>query len=157
MRAYSEFYSLLSTIQSKATSFPSLLVISKEHLYGQPGITTDLEAFRHAVKLLQLLLSQVPPVKLKVRFDAFLVDGLGDDRPSLLYAPCKQNLLRSLTLGLCKSKKCFVGIKRRIRAAEAGVSCAMDTFRGVVFDELWRRIVGVDLDLIDSRDNLRKI
>jgi hypothetical protein len=88
---------LLSTILNKSDN---LLIIPKENFNGQPSITADLEAFWHTVQLLQLLLSQIPPIELKVRLNAFLVDRLGNNRPSFLNTPCEQYLLRSLSLCL---------------------------------------------------------
>lgn len=33
----------------------------------------------------------------------------------------------------------------------------MNAFGGVVFDELWGGVVGVDFDLVDSRNNLKRV
>jgi hypothetical protein len=33
----------------------------------------------------------------------------------------------------------------------------VDAFRGVVFDELWGRVIRVDLDLVNSRYNLKLV
>jgi hypothetical protein len=33
----------------------------------------------------------------------------------------------------------------------------VDAFRGVVFDELWGRVIRVDLDLVNSRYDLKLV
>jgi hypothetical protein len=33
----------------------------------------------------------------------------------------------------------------------------MNPFRGVIFDELWGRVVGMDLDLVDGRNDLKVV
>jgi hypothetical protein len=96
---------LLSTISSQKSN---LFIIPKEDLDRQPSITADFEAFWHAIYLLHLLLGQFPPVKLKIRFNTFFVDRLGNNRPPLLKTPCEQYLLRSLSFFFGNSKESLI-------------------------------------------------
>jgi len=51
----------------------------------------------------------------------------------------------------------LVGVKGRVCAPQAGISSAVDSFRGVVLDEFWRGVVWVDLNLVYCWDNLRDV
>ena len=83
----------------KHSSFSThLLVIAKEHLNGEPGVTADLEAVLEVVKLANLIGGQVPAIDIKVALNARLADGLGNDTPALLDTPDEEHLLRSLAL-----------------------------------------------------------
>lgn len=75
-----------------------LLVIAKEDLDRQPGVTADLEALRQRVDLLHLLVGQLPAIKLEVAHDAGCCDGLGDDAGAALETPHEQDLLNGLAL-----------------------------------------------------------
>jgi hypothetical protein len=144
----------LSTISSQSSN---LFIIPEEDLDRQPSITADFEAFWHTVQLLHLLLGQFPPFKLKVRFNTFFVDRLGNNRPPLLKTPCEQYLLRSLSFFFGNSKESLIRVQRGVRAAEAGVAGAVNAFRGVVRNEFRGRVVWMEFDLVDSRDNLKEI
>jgi len=131
-----------------------LLVIPEENLDWQPSIPTDLETIWQTIQLLNLLSSQIPTIKLKIRLNSLLVNGLGNDGPALLHTPCEEYLLRSLALGLGEAEESLVLVERGVGATEAGVSGAVDTLGGVVCYELWGGVVGVEFDLVDCWDDL---
>lgn len=62
----------------------------------------------------------------------------------------------SLALRLSKGKESLVFVEGRVGATEAGVTGAVDSFGGVVGDELWGGVVGVEFDLVDCWDDLQK-
>jgi hypothetical protein len=76
----------------------TLLVITKEDLDREPGVTADLEALRQRVDLLHLLVGQLPAVKLEVAHNAGGGDGLGDNAGAALETPHEQDLLYGLAL-----------------------------------------------------------
>lgn len=77
-----------------------LLVITKKDLDRQPIVCADLEAIRQVVELVDLFLRQFPSVEVEVALDALRRDRLGDNVPTLLDTPQKQDLLRCLAPGL---------------------------------------------------------
>lgn len=70
------------------------LIIAKEHFDWQPAIATDLESFLNAVQRLDLVVCQVPAVKVEVGLDARFCHTLGQHAEALLQAPLDQYLLR---------------------------------------------------------------
>jgi len=131
-----------------------LLVITEEDLNRQPGVTADLEAVLQAIKLSNLIVRQGQAINLIVAINAGLVDGLGDDTPTLLDTPDQQNLLRSLTLLLSELQKCRVLVQRRVGRAKAGVASGVDALGGVIGNQLGRGVVGVQLDLVNGGNDL---
>lgn len=59
-----------------------------------------------------------------------------------------------LALGLGHREKGLVAVERRVGAAEAGVSGAVDALGLAVLDELGGWVVGVEFDLVNSWDDL---
>lgn len=106
------------------------------------------------VQLFHLLVSQVPTVEIKVAIDTGLVHGLGDDAPALLHTPHKQHLLGSFTLLLRELQQGWVLVERRVGGSQARVTGAVNALGGVVRNKLGRGVVGVQLDLVDGRDDL---
>jgi hypothetical protein len=139
----------------KHSSFSTyLLVIAKEHLDGQPSITTDLEAVLKVVKLVNLIISQLPAVDIKVALNASLVDRLRNDTPALGDTPNQEDLLGSLALVLGNLEEGRVLVQGRVGGAQAGVTGGVDALGGVVGDQLGGGVVGVQLDLVDGGDDL---
>jgi len=64
-----------------------LLVVAKEDLDWEPAVTADLEAVWEVAQSLELLVGQLPAVKLEVALDSRLGDGLGDDTGTTLETP----------------------------------------------------------------------
>jgi hypothetical protein len=133
-----------------------LLIIPQEHFdtFWQPCIITDFKSFRQRVNSFHLFLSQVPSVKIKVCFNPRCSNRFWDNRPALLEAPHEKYLLNCFALILCDGSKLLILVQRRIRTAKTGVSGAMDAFGAVVRDEFRRRVVGVEFDLVHSRNDL---
>jgi hypothetical protein len=131
-----------------------LFVISKEDLDRQPVIAANLEAIRQTGQLLELLVCQVPSIQIKVALNALLGDRLGNHVPAVLDTPLEQTLLWRLALGLGYREQGLVLIERRVGTAQARVACHVDSLILAVLDQLGRRVVGVQLDLIDSGDDL---
>lgn len=75
-------------------------IVPEEDLDWQPIIPAYLESIRQVIQLLDLLIRQTPPIKVKVCLNTLLVHTFGDNRPTLLDTPCKKHLLGSLALGL---------------------------------------------------------
>ena len=131
-----------------------LLIITKENLDGEPAVTADLETVLQVVQLVDLIGSQIPAIKLKVGVNASLVDRLGDDTPALLDTPLEQDLLRGLALLLRELQKSRVLVERGVRGAKTGVAGRVDALGGVVRHQLGRGVVGMQLDLVHSGDDL---
>lgn len=139
----------------KHSSFSTyLLVIAEEHLNGEPSVTADLEAVLEVVKLANLIGSQVPAVDIKVALNARLADGLGNDTPALLDTPNEEHLLRSLALLLRNLEEGRVLVQGGVGGTQAGVTGGVNALGGVVGNQLGGGVVGVQLDLVDSRHNL---
>lgn len=138
------------------TSHPyfNLLVIAEEDLDRQPAVTADLEAVLEVIKLVDLLISEGQAIDLEVALNAGLADGLGDDTPALLDTPDEQNLLGSLALLLSELEKSGILVERRVGGAKARVSGRVDTLGSVVSNQLGRGVVGVQLDLVHSGNDL---
>jgi hypothetical protein len=62
--------------------------------------------------------------------------------------------LGRLALGFCERQEGFVFVEGRVGGAEAGVAGAVDSFGGVVGDELGGWVVGVEFDLVYCWDDL---
>jgi hypothetical protein len=105
-----------------------LFIVSKKHLDRQPSITTNLEPIRQSVQFFDLLICQLPTLKLKVRLNTLLVDGLRDHRPAFLKTPCEQHLLWSLAFRFGDCEKGLIRVEGRVGAAEAGVAGAVNSF-----------------------------
>jgi hypothetical protein len=103
-----------------------LLVVTEEDLDGQPGVTADLEALGQRVNGLDLLVSQLPSVKLEVALDALSRDRLGDDAGSTLETPDQENLLDGLALLLGELLELLVLVERRVGGTKAGVGGGVD-------------------------------
>lgn len=73
----------------------------------------------------------------------------------MLETPHEENLLHGLALALCDVQQLLVLVERRVGAAQAGVTSAVDTLGSAVSDELGRWVIWVEFDLIDRRDDLR--
>lgn len=146
----SKAYVLIKTLRPNF----HLLVIAEEDLDGQPTVTADLEAVLEVIKLVDLLISEVPAVNLEVTVNARLANGLGNNAPSLLDTPDEQNLLGSLALLLGDLEKGGILVKGRVGRAEARVSSGVDTLGSVVRNQLGRGVVRVQLDLVDSGHDL---
>lgn len=131
-----------------------LLVITKEDLDRKPVVTADLETVGQVVQRLDLVLRELPAVQLEVLLNALLVDGLGDDTPALLQTPQKQNLLGSLALLLRQRQEGLVLVQRRVGRSQARVTCAVDALLLVIGDQLGRWVIGVQLNLVDRRNDL---
>jgi hypothetical protein len=69
----------------------------------------------------------------------------------MLQAPQQQTLLHAHALLLRQIQQRLVLVQRRVRAAEARVTRAVDVLLLAVGDELRGRVVGVQLDLVDGR------
>ena len=91
-----------------------LLVVTKEDLNRQPRVTADLESLRQRVNDLDLVVCQLPSVKLEVALDALSRDRLGDDTGTALQTPNKQDLLDGLALLLGELLELLVLVKRRV-------------------------------------------
>lgn len=131
-----------------------LLIVAEEDLDGEPVVTADLEAVLQVVKLVDLVGSQLIAVKLEVGVNARLADGLGDDTPSLLQTPQKEHLLGSTALLLGQLQQGRVLVQRRVGGTQAGVAGGVDALGGVVSNQLGRRVVGVQLNLVDGGHDL---
>jgi hypothetical protein len=131
-----------------------LLVIAEENLDGEPCVTADLEAVLEVVELVDLIVSQVPAVDVKVALNARLADGLGNDTPALLDTPNQEDLLRSLALLLGDLEESRILVQGGVGGAQAGVTGRVDALGGVVGDQLGGGVVGVQLDLVDGRHDL---
>ena len=90
----------------------TLLVIAEEDLDGQPGVAANLEALGQRVNNLDLVVSQLPAIKLEVSLDALLRDRLGYDAGATLQTPNKENLLDSLALFLGELLELLVLVER---------------------------------------------
>lgn len=151
---YLSIYLFTSTIVGSSdhnTSIPPsfLLVVAEEDLDGKPGITTNLEAILEVRQLGQLLVRQSPAVQCEVPLDPLLGHRFGDHVPAVLDTPLEQALLGGLALLLGELEQCRVLVERRVGAAEARVACAVDALLLAVGHELGRRVIGVELDLVD--------
>jgi hypothetical protein len=144
---------LVATEQLAYKLSTALLVVAEEDLDGQPGVAADLEAVGQRAELLHLLVVE-SEVELEVVLNARGSDGLGDDRGAALEAPNEENLSGGLALVLCDLSESLVLCKRAVGAAEAGVGSAVDVLGLAVVDELGRRVVGVELDLVNGRYGL---
>jgi hypothetical protein len=144
---------LVATKQRAHKPSTALLVIAEEDLDGQPCVTADLEAVGQRAELLHLLVVK-SEVELEVVLNARGSDGLGNDRGAALETPDEEDLSSGLALGLGDLGKSLVLCERAVGAAEAGVGSAVDVLGLAVVDELGRRVVGVELDLVDGRDGL---
>lgn len=134
-----------------------LLIVTKEHLnVRQPSIATDLEALLDGVNLLDILRAQLKVVQLKVALDPGLGNTLGQNTPALLDTPSKQHLLRRLAVGLSNLQQRLVLVQRRVGAAQRRVASAMNTLLLAVRNKLGRGVARVQLDLVDSWDNLEQ-
>ena len=91
-----------------------LLVVTKEDLNRQPRVTADLESLRQRVNDLDLVVCQLPSVKLEVALDALSRDRLGDDAGSALQTPYEEDLLDGLALLLGELLELLVLVKRRV-------------------------------------------
>lgn len=131
----------------------ALLVVAEEDLDGQPGVTADLEAVGEGAELLHLVVGE-GEVELEVVLNARGSDGLGDDGGTALQAPDEENLSGGLALGLSDLSKSLVLGERAVGAAEAGVGSGVDVLLLEVLEELGGGVVGVELDLVDGRDDL---
>jgi hypothetical protein len=120
-----------------------LLVISKENLDRQPRITTDLEPIWQAIQLLHLLRRQLPAIEIEVVLDTRFCNRLWNDRPSLLDAPCDENLGWRLAFCLGNGFEGLVTVERRVGASKARVAGGVNPLRGVVCDKLGRGVVWV--------------
>lgn len=151
---YFAFYSSISHGYHHSLVDNSLLVVTEENLDGEPVVTADLEAVLEVVQLINLLGGQLPAIKLEVDVDARLADRLGNDTPALLHTPQEQNLLGSLALLLGQLEEGLILVERRVGGAEARVAGRVDALGGVVGNQLRGGVVGVQFDLVDSRDDL---
>ena len=114
-----------------------LFVITEEDLDRQPRVTADLEALRQRVNDLDLVVSQLPSVKLEVALDALSRDRLGDDAGSALQAPHEEDLLDGLALLLGELLELLVLVKRRVGGTKAGVGGGVDALLLEVAQQLW--------------------
>lgn len=101
-----------------------------------------------------LVSRQLPAVNVKVALNASLVDGLGNDTPALLNAPDEHYLLDSLALLLSQFQESGVLVKRRVGGSQARVSGAVNALGGAVGNQLGRGVVGVQLNLVNGRNDL---
>lgn len=145
---------ILPVLQAQGDRIPRLLVVSKEHLHGQPAVTTHLEALLDAVQCLDVFARQLPAIELEVGLDARLGHTLGQNAEALGQAPSQQHLLWRLALGLCDGEQCLVLGERGVGAAERRVGRWVNVLGGEVGDELGGRVAWVQLDLVDSGNNL---
>jgi hypothetical protein len=151
----SKTYVLIKPSSSAREKFSTiLLVIAEENLNGQPGIAADLEAVLQAIQLGNLVIGQSQTVNLVVAVNARLADGLGNDTPALLDTPDQKNLLGGLALLLGELEEGGVLVQRRVGRAQAGVTGGVDALGGVVGNQLGGGVVGVQLDLVNSGDDL---
>lgn len=67
-----------------------------------------------------------------------------------------QNLLDGLVVALSDLSNGGVLVERRVGGAKAGVGGGVDPLLLEVGEELGRGVVGVELDLVDGRDDLYK-
>ena len=91
-----------------------LLVVTKEDLNRQPRVTADLESLRQRVNDLDLVVCQLPSVKLEVALDALSRDRLRNHAGSTLQTPDEENLLDGLALLLGELLELLVLVKRRV-------------------------------------------
>lgn len=134
--------------------FIYLLIIAKEDLDWEPIVTADLEAVLEVVQLHDFLVGQAPSIDLEVGIDTGLADRLGNNTPALLQTPHKEYLLGCLALLFSQLQERRVLVERRVGGSQAGVAGRVDALGRVVGDELGRWVVGVQFDLVDSRDDL---
>lgn len=146
-KKYSAFY-LLARLPAY------LFIIAKENLHRQPVVTANLESILEVAEFIKLLRAKLPTIKLEVLFDALFVYRLRNDTPPFLQTPDKQNLLRSFSFLLGDLEQCRIFVQRRVCRSEAGVSGTVNSLRGIVCHKFRRRIVGVQLDLVDCWDDL---
>jgi hypothetical protein len=114
----------------------NLLVVAEEDLDGKPRVTANLETLRQRVNELDLLVGQVPAIKLKVGLNARGRDRLGDDAGATLQTPDEQDLLDSLALLLRKLLELVVLVERRVGGTEARVGSGVDALLLEVGDKL---------------------
>jgi hypothetical protein len=114
----------------------NLLVVAEEDLDGKPRVTANLETLRQRINELDLLVGQVPAIKLKVGLNARGRDRLGDDAGATLQTPDEQDLLDSLALLLRKLLELVVLVERRVGGTEARVGSGVDALLLEVGDKL---------------------
>jgi hypothetical protein len=114
----------------------NLLVVAEEDLDGKPRVTANLETLRQRVNELDLLVGQVPAIKLKVGLNARGRNRLGDDAGATLQTPDKQDLLDSLALLLRELLELVVLVERRVGGTEARVGGGVDALLLEVGDKL---------------------
>lgn len=131
-----------------------LLVVAKEHLDRQPPIPAHLEALLDPIQRLHIISRQLPAVQLEIRLNTRLRHGLGQHREALGQSPGQQDLLRRLAFGLGDGQERVVLGERRVGAAERRVGGRVDVLGGEVGDELGRGVARVQLDLVDSWNDL---
>lgn len=143
-------------IQRLCTRSCSLLVVAEEDLDWQPSVTADLESVWESAQRLHLLISQLPAVELVVVLDPAGCNTLRYDRISALQSPHQEDLCSGLALALSNLSKSLVLGKGRVGGAKAGVGGAVDTLLFAVLEELRRRVVGVQLNLVDGWNGLAR-
>lgn len=119
-----------------ANPITNLLVITKEDLDRQPRVTANLEALRQRVDDLDLIIGQLPAVKLEVGLDTLSGDRLRDDAGTALQTPDKQNLLDCLALLVGKLLEFLVLVERRVSRAQTGVGGGVNALLLKVAKEL---------------------
>lgn len=151
------FSPILPVLEDQGDERSQLLVISKEHLHGQPAVTADLEALLNAVQCLDILARQLPTIELEVSLDTRLGHTLGQNAEALGKTPSQQHLLWRLALGLGNGEQRLVLGERGVGAAERRVGRWVDVLGGEVGDELGGGIAWVQLDLVDGGNNLWRV
>ena len=113
-----------------------LLVVTKEDLNRQPRVTADLESLRQRVNDLDLVVCQLPSVKLEVALDALSRDRLGDDAGSALQTPYEEDLLDGLALLLGELLELLVLVEGRVGGTKAGVGGGVNALLLEVVEKL---------------------
>jgi hypothetical protein len=84
----------------------------------------------------------------------FLVHGLGNHGPALLYTPREEDLLWGLALGGSEVEQCRVFVEWGVGTTKAGVAREVDALGFTEGDEFRGGVIGVKFDLVYCWDDL---